>query len=61
MSESTSAVPNPGSEGAVMRGCTCPVLDNRRGKGLPMHGGTRCFWINEGCPVHAPALTPEQP
>ena len=50
MGETTSAVPNPGSDEAVSRGCTCPVGDNARGRGLP--GGT--FWINEGCPLHAP-------
>jgi len=38
----------PGSDAAVDAGCTCPVLDNARGAGLP--GGL--FWMNDGCPVH---------
>lgn len=42
--------PTPGSDEAVTSGCTCPVMDNARGKGLP--GGN--FWISEGCPLHAP-------
>lgn len=48
--ETTSAVPNPGSDEAVTRGCTCPVLDNARGRGIT----TGIFWITEGCPLHAP-------
>lgn len=25
--------PKPGSDDAIARGCTCPVLDNARGRG----------------------------
>ena len=40
--------PNPGSDKAVKKGCTCPVMDNNRGKGL----GCDNFWIDGGCPLH---------
>ena len=40
--------PNPGSDKAVKKGCTCPVMDNHRGRGL----GRGNFWINGGCPLH---------
>ena len=39
---------NPGSDKAIKKGCTCPVLDNYHGKGL----GNNQFWINENCPIH---------
>jgi hypothetical protein len=26
-SDTTNAVPNPGSEEAILRGCTCPVIE----------------------------------
>ena len=53
------ALPNPGSDAAVMMGCTCPVADNGRGRGLP--GGQ--FWYSSGCPVHTfeAVTTPDQP
>lgn len=40
--------PNPGSDDAVRDGCTCPILDNNRGRGRK--DGT--FWITEHCPLH---------
>jgi hypothetical protein len=43
--------PNPGSDAAVSLGCICPVMDNNRGLYVPWPGG---FWVNEGCPLHAP-------
>ena len=43
--------PNPGSKEAGEQGCTCPVLDNYHGEGLPYPEGTQ-FWITEGCPLH---------
>jgi len=57
---STNAVPNPGSDEAIMRGCTCPVIDNAHGRGY-MGGardenGTTIFVYNCECPVHAPTL-----
>lgn len=42
----TFGTPNPGSDTALELGCTCPVLDNGRGRRGPP------FWITEGCPLH---------
>ena len=42
--------PNPGTKEAIEAGCTCPVLDNCRGKGYMGIEGT--FVYTEGCPVH---------
>ena len=47
-----SGVPNPGSDEAVARGCTCPVMDNARSRGRPYRGSIE-FWINGDCPIHA--------
>lgn len=38
----------PGSDAAVDAGCTCPIMDNARGAGLP----DRLFWFSGDCPVH---------
>ena len=46
-----SATPNPGSDAALDQGCTCPVLDNGRGRGFLVNG-ERQFWISGGCPLH---------
>ena len=43
--------PNPGSDEAIALGCTCPVLDNGRGKGFVLDG-KRVFWKNAKCPLH---------
>lgn len=48
--------PNPGSPDAVSRDCTCPVIDNARGRGW-MGGaqdrdGNVMFVFNAGCPMH---------
>ncbi|MCO6050892.1 hypothetical protein NGM99_13995 [Mesorhizobium sp. RP14(2022)] len=51
----TNAVPNPGSDAALVRGCTCPVLDNAHGKGAM--GNPDRFWYTVGCPVHVPAAS----
>lgn len=51
--------PNPGSAEAVAAGCTCAVIDNHRGRGIPTKDGPT-FWITEGCPVHAPSPQPPQ-
>lgn len=50
MNQST---PNPGSNEAVEHGCTCPVMDNAHGLGMPSRDGPQ-FWISGGCPIHAP-------
>lgn len=52
----TSATPPPGSDEARAIGCTCPVLDNARGRGYL--GGVRdkngniVFVWGMHCPVH---------
>jgi hypothetical protein len=47
--------PNPGSPAAVAAGCTCPVMDNARGKGARFNeAGEPLFWVTQGCPLHAP-------
>jgi len=53
MTSTTNAVPNPGSNEARARGCTCPVIDNHHGRGVPLPGGNK-FWITGNCPVHDP-------
>lgn len=52
MGDTTNAVPNPGSDEAILRGCICAVLDNAHGRGFQGRPGT--FVITCGCPVHAP-------
>lgn len=42
--------PNPGSDEAIEKGCTCPVLDNNHGKGVAFAGER--FWQDFDCPVH---------
>lgn len=43
---------NPGSDEAVQAGCTCPVIDNHYGKGVPSVENLRVFWMNSECPIH---------
>ncbi len=43
-------VPNPGSDLAVERGCTCAVLDNCHGRFAPWPPDG--WWVTEGCPLH---------
>ena len=45
------AAMNPGSDEAIKQGCTCPVMDNARGRGI-MGGEELGFWITAGCPLH---------
>ena len=52
---------NPGSEAALALGCTCPVIDNHYGEGMPYDGppdaetykAGRAYWISSDCPLHA--------
>lgn len=44
--ENIEFIPNPGSDAAIDKGCTCPVLDNNHGR------GEGPWWITEGCPIH---------
>jgi hypothetical protein len=46
----SGTAPNPGSDAAIVAGCTCPVIDNAYGRG----DGCGNFWYTDGCPVHAP-------
>lgn len=46
--------PNPGSPEAQDLGCTCPVLDNGRGRGCGRVDaqGRPLFWLRGDCSVH---------
>jgi hypothetical protein len=44
--------PTPGSDAALDRGCTCPVLDNAHGAGVL--GLDERYIITEDCPLHDP-------
>lgn len=56
MSDTTSAVPNPGNDEAVQQGCTCARIDNHHGKGW--NGLPGVFACTEGCPLHWPKGSP---
>lgn len=47
--------PKPGSDEAIKQGCTCAVMDNAHGAGIPgtehLDGGPY-FWYDESCPLH---------
>lgn len=43
--------PTPGSAEARAIGCTCPVIDNHHGRGMPYPDGPR-FWVSGNCSVH---------
>ena len=42
----------PGSDAAVLDGCTCPVIDNGHGRGYMGIEGT--YVMAEDCPLHKP-------
>lgn len=44
--------PHPGSDAAVEAGCTCPVMDNARGRGVTFKDGSKGWWMTAGCPLH---------
>jgi hypothetical protein len=46
--------PNPGSDEALDKGCTCPVLDNAHGRG---YMNQVYFWINNNCPLHGGSIS----
>ena len=46
-------VPNPGSPEAEKAGCRCPVMDNRRGQGIPTNEGVHYIMMFD-CPIHGP-------
>lgn len=41
-----------GSLAAMRLGCTCPIIDNARGKGLGGDGWRFGWVINDDCPLH---------
>lgn len=47
----TKIKPNPGSDEALKLGCTCPVMDNHYGAGVPYKKGVS-FWYSDDCRVH---------
>lgn len=44
-------LPNPGSKASQALGCTCSVIDNHYGMGVPSDDGPN-FWYSEDCPFH---------
>lgn len=56
MDSTSTAADNPGSDAARALGCTCPVLDNGRGRsawGRSSLYGDPVFWISGDCPLHS--------
>lgn len=57
MSNKMNGIPTPGSELAIEQGCTCAVIDNHYGRGIP-HGSDENghqrldFWVSDDCPIH---------
>ena len=47
---------NPGSDEAIAAGCTCPIMDNGRGRGylggVQDDTGQTVFVIAGDCPLH---------
>ena len=52
--KSPSELLTPGSIAAVGRGCTCPVPDNRNGRGWEDDKGKAVFYLADNCPMHRP-------
>ena len=61
MTLTETTTPPPGSDDAIERGCTCPVVDNGHGRGamLPAPETARhprqaepLYWVSETCPLH---------
>lgn len=44
--------PTPGSDEAVKQGCTCPVMDNCRGRGAYNTPTGPVFYMSGDCPLH---------
>ena len=43
----------PGSPAARKNGCTCPVIDNSRGRGMYLdEDGKPVYAVSGNCPVH---------
>lgn len=56
MTDTTNAVPPPGSIEAINKGCTCPIMDNAKGAGYMGIPGMYIYTC--GCPIHAPNDAP---
>ena len=57
-----SGTPNPGSDEAAAAGCTCPRIDNHRGRGIQLGPGEPVqFWRNADCPLHGARVLVDQP
>ncbi len=56
---SKEEIPAPGSDEALLRGCSCPVSDNYRGQGWFAHG-ERQFVVAQDCPLHSPENNKEE-
>lgn len=56
-----SEKPNPGSDAAIALGCTCPVIDNHYGRGVPYRGPNygASFWRADNCPLHGLGDSPK--
>lgn len=56
MDKQQKKLPNPGTKEALDLGCTCPIMDNAHGKGIPLPNKKGeieyCFWYSGDCPVH---------
>lgn len=46
----TDTPPPPGSDAAIAKGCTCPVMDNGHGRGYM--GVPGIFVYSGDCPLH---------
>lgn len=53
----TKKLMTPGSDGAIEKGCSCPVLDNCHGLGYMRQPGV--FVSNGNCIIHDDALNYE--
>ncbi len=52
MANAPSPPSPPGSPAAIANGCTCPVIDNARGKGVYGDGDRYGWWVSADCPLH---------
>ena len=50
--KSPSELLAPGSLAAEAKGCSCPVPDNRNGRGWPGKDGKPVYYLADNCPLH---------
>jgi hypothetical protein len=50
--DALTSLPPPGSAGAVLRGCLCPVIDNHYGKGRTGDGNAHGWIVATQCNLH---------